>query len=580
MRRSRLLHTLFATVILCNLNVVRPALAQTATKEAKDTGTITGHVMSADERPLPGVGIVLTPSGFSRYIRRPAARAVTGADGFYRLADVPAGSYQLQLLAPGYNSASASEPGGWNEGTAINISAGETIDHQDFTLARGGVITGRVTDADGKPIVAESVRLFRPGRDARTDSGYLSSFFRSDTDDRGIYRLYGVPAGRYLVYVGEDRASGAISAALSGKNHTRTFHPNATEEAQGKVVEVSSGGEATGVDITLAPSAKTYEVTGRMLDAQTGQPVANSSYGFGLLSPDGKYLTNRGWSSAKTNAAGEFRIDNLQPGRYAAFAVTRETDGPNYYSEAVPFEIADRNVSDLVVKAHRGGILSGVVSIEGTTNRAVLAKLGQAVLNVQIVPIEPKPDTIQASNSSRVNVQADGSFRFTGLPPGKAQLMLEPFSSPQGLTLLRVERGGVVQPNGIEVGAGQHVSDVRVRVAYGTATVRGQVEIRREGQPAQLPEGGELVVAHQRVGAERSRWGNNSVAVDARGRFVIEGLIAGEYELSVRGWTRSATGSPLNAVPPSKQTFNVPEQGETNITLVFDLGAKPQGAKP
>lgn len=582
MRSRRLSRTLFATVILCNLAVAcRPAFAQTATKETKETGTITGHVRSNDERPLPGVGVVLTLSGFSRYLRRPTARAVTGADGFYRLADVPAGSYQLQLLSPGYTAASASEQGEGGDGRIVNISAGETIERQDFTLARGGVITGRVTDADGKPAVAESVRLFRPGRDHRSDSGHLNSFFRGDTDDRGIYRIYGVPAGRYLVFVGEDRASGAVMAAISGKNLTRTFHPNATEETQAKIVEVSSGSEATGVDITLAPSAKTYEAAGRMLDAETGQPVANVSYGFGLLSPDGKHLSNRGWSSAKTNAAGEFRIENLQPGRYAAFAVTRETDAPNYYSEAVPFEIDDRNVSNVVVKVRRGGVLSGVVSVEGAANRAVLAKLSQIVLNVHVISSEPKPDEILASNSSRVLVQPDGSFHVKGLPPGKVQLMLEPYSSPQGLTLLRIERGGLAQPaGGFDIGAGQQVSDVRVRLAYGTAVVRGQVEIKRDGQPAQLPEGGGLYVAYQRAGVERPRWGNSSVGVDARGRFVIEGLIAGEYELMVSGWSRTPNGASLNTVPPSKQIISVPEQGETNVTLVFDLGAKPQGAKP
>jgi protocatechuate 3,4-dioxygenase beta subunit len=578
--RGIFLRTLVATITLCTFAVVRSVSAQSVTKEAKETGAITGRVMSADERPVAGAGIILLHSGMNRYARKPEARAVSGADGYYRLAPVAAGSYQLQLLAPGYTPANASSQGGRNEGRIITIAAGETIEHQDFQLARGGVITGRVADTDGKPIIAEPVRLLRANRDPRTDPGYVNSSAHFETDDRGVYRMYGVPAGRYLVFVGEEKERVVMSAAFGGRSRARTFYPNATEEAQAKIVEVASVGEATGVDITLAPPLKIYAATGRMLDAETGQPVANLSYGFGMLNADGKSLGNRSWSMAKTNAAGEFRFDNLSPGRYAAFAVAREGDSPNYYSGAVPFEIEDDNVSGIVVRVQRGAVLSGVASIEGTTNRAVLAKLAQAVLNLQVVPADLKPDEIQMWSSSRTTVQPDGSFRLPGLPPGKAQLVLDPFGSPQGLTLLRIERGGVEQRGGIEIGAGQQVSDVRVRLAYGTSIVRGQVEVRRDGQVVQLPEGGGLYLTKRRVGTEESGWGNDSVAVDARGRFLIEGLAAGEYELSVSGWTRSPTTTfPLSA-SPSRQIVNVPETGETNVTLVYDLSAKPQGPKP
>ncbi|HYP01676.1 MAG TPA: carboxypeptidase-like regulatory domain-containing protein [Pyrinomonadaceae bacterium] len=579
--RRRLLRSLFATSILCNVVIACSAFAQTSPQEAKETGAITGQVTNADAHPLPGVGLALIPANYSRY-SKPVARAVTGADGFYRLSHVPAGSYQLQLLAPGYTPADASEQGGRNEGRAINIAAGETVEHQDFTLARGGVITGRVTDADGKPIVAEAIRLLRAGRDARTDPGYINSFQGFDTDDRGVYRLYGVPAGRYFVSVGIDKESGTVNAVLGLGNRTRTFHPNATEEAQAKVIEVSSGSETTGVDITLAPPAKTYEASGRMLDAESGQPVANLSYGIGLLNSDGRRLGNRGWSNAKTNAAGEFRFENMPPGRYAVFVVMRDADSPNYYSETLPFEITGANLSGLVVKVHRGGILSGVVSIEGTTNRDVLAKLAQAALHIYVSPNDPKSDEVQTGNSSRATVRADGSFRVTGLPPGKAHLTLDSYNSPQGLMLQRVERGGVAQPGGIiEMGAGQQVSDVRVRLVYGTGIVRGQVEVRRDNQPVQLPEGAQLYVTKRRIGTEGTSPDNTSTLVDARGRFILEGLAAGEYELVLSGWVRPAPGAPRGtSLPPSRQTISVPEKGEATVTLVYELSAKPQGATP
>lgn len=573
--------TLFAVFIL--LNAVNASFAQAAPADAKETSVITGRVTSGgdDARPVQGVGIVLTPSGFGRYARRPAARATTGADGFYRLANVPAGSYHLNLVAPGYTSAGARSPRGTGEVRAVNIEAGETIEHQDFVLERGGVITGRVTEASGKPVIAESLKLYHAGAPLRSGPIHFGSGYGMETDDRGVYRIYGLPAGRYLVCVGEEKESGLVSAALGGKNRTRTCHANATEEAQAKTVEVSPGSEATGVDITLAPPAKTYEATGRMLDAETGQPVANLSYGFGVLDPDGKHIGNRGWSNARTNAAGEFRFTNLQPGRYAAFVVGRDTNMPNYYSDAVPFEIDDGSVSGIVVKVRRGATLRGVASLEGTTDRAVLAKLTQVNFHVRVVTPEPKADELQAGNSSSASLQPDGSFHLAGLPPGKVQFTLDGFSSPKGFTLLRVERGGVEQRDGIEIGAGEQVSDVRVRLGYSTTVVRGQIEVQRDGQPAQIPEGGRLYVTMRRVGGLRSSWENVATEVDGRGRFVLEGLAAGEYELRASIWIQPTSAAPQGAsMPGIRQTVSVPEKGELNLTLVYDLNAKPQAVRP
>lgn len=558
--------TIFAAAILLSTVAVSFAQAapQDAPPEAKGArSVITGRVTSSDgdNQPLPGIGIILTPSEFNRSMRKPVARATTGADGFYRLANVPAGSYHLQILAPGFIAAGALMPRGPNESRALNVEAGETIEHQDFTLARGGVITGRVTDADGKPVIAEHLRLIHAGGDPRSGPVHTGAAYGFETDDRGVYRMYGLPAGRYLVCVGEGKESALVSAALTGRNRTHTCHPNATEVAQAKIVEVSHGGEATGVDITLAPSAKTYEARGRMLDAETGQPVANLSYGFGVFGPDGKHIGHRGYSNAKTNAAGEFRFDNLLPGRYAVFVVVvRDGDAPNYYSDALPFEIADANLRGLVLKVRRGATLRGVASVEGTTDRAVLAKLAQVSLNVQIVSADPKSDELQTGRNSRLNLQPDGSFNVLGLPPGKAFLKLEEFSTPRGFTLLRVERGAAEQREGIEIGAGEQVSDVRLRLAYGTTVMRGQIEVRRDGQPSPLPEGVRIHVSMRRVGSVPWQADNVSTEVDRRGRFIREGLVAGEYELTANGWIPPTPGSPHGTpFPTVKQIVNVPE---------------------
>jgi len=569
---------IFIVIILCHAFLV--ASAQAAPKEAPETGTITGRVTMRDDEPLPNVGLALMPVK-SNGQPRAVARATTGADGFYRMTNVPAGSYRLQLLAPAYTSTSSSPTGGWNESKTINLTPGETIEGQDFTLARGGVITGRVTDADGKPVIAEYLKVTRANQDPRSGHDYVIPPYDFETDDRGVYRIYGLPAGRYHVSVGEDKENAGARIAISGKNFTRTFHPNATERAQAKIVEVSSGSEATNIDITLAAPVKTYEATGRMIDAETGKPVLGVLYGIGTVSPDGRQITGQGWDNSKTDALGEFRLRNLLPGRYAVTARAEREDTANYYSAPVPFEITDGNVEGLVVKVHRGGILSGVAVLENTKDRAALAKFSQLMLHVDVRPVEPQSGELRAWNSWRTRLQPDGSFRVMGLPPGKAQLSLEPYSAATGFTLLRLEHGGVEQSDGIKVGVGEHLSGVRVVMAYGTSIMRGQVEMRRDDAPTQIPDGAQLRVSVHRRGAGRSRWGDYGAEVDARGRFMLEGLAAGEYELTLQGWIRPTPAAPQGMpLPAVKQIVNVPEKGETSVTVVYDLNAKPEGTTP
>ena len=41
----------------------------------------------------------------------------------------------------------------------IVVAAGESVDGIDFALVGGGVITGRVTDSDGRPLIEERLNL-------------------------------------------------------------------------------------------------------------------------------------------------------------------------------------------------------------------------------------------------------------------------------------------------------------------------------------------------------------------------------------------------------------------------------------
>ena len=104
------------------------------------------------------------------------------------------------------------------------------------------------------------------------------------TDDRGVYRIYGLPEGRYLVSVGYASPERITSSRAF---YPRVFYPNASSESEAKVIEVSEGSEATDVDITVSDPKETRDVSGRVVDADTGQPVEGVRIEVRGISSDG-----------------------------------------------------------------------------------------------------------------------------------------------------------------------------------------------------------------------------------------------------------------------------------------------------
>ena len=537
--------------------------AQTSAPAAQP-GAITGRVTTDDGRPAPNVGVALMSAEFRPNNNRPIARAATDSDGRYRMAAVPPGRYRLITLTPAHTSPDL-RGSFFENGKLINVSAGETVEGADFVLTRGGVITGRVTTGDGKPAIGERINVtYADKRTERGPAAAAVSPFEWETDDRGIYRVYGLQPGRYLVSVGQDTEGGMIVVGMASARYARTFHPAATDAAGARAVEVSSGGEATGVDITLAEAPKSFQATVRLVD-DAGKPVAGMGVAHSSLRADQKSVGGWGWDGGKSNQNGELVIKNLFPGRYAAFVVSfGQTET---YSEPVPFEITDGDVSNLTIRVRRGGSITGTAVVEGTSDRAVVQRLTSLTVYANLTPA--KTDQMAPPIIGDNKISPDGSFRVAGIAPGKVKLIVGAFPQPKGLTLLRVERNGVEVPReGIEIGPGEQVTGVRLVIGYGTATLRGQINLVSGGQPATLPEGVRLAVSAARAGAQSGGFGGGAV-VDSRGRFVLEGLMAGEYEVTVRAYGTNAPAP--QRYPAVKQTVQVTEGGEASVTVVYDL---------
>ena len=134
-------------------------------------------------------------------------------------------------------------------------------------------------------------------------------------------------------------------------------------------------------------------------------------------------------------------------------------------------------------------------------------------------------------------------------------------SEVKGLAFSRVEVNGAEQRDGITITEGAQVSGVRVVLVYGNATLRGQLSF--PGSVSTPPAGVRMVVVARRVGGSDSRFTKGAEA-DARGRFQLEGLPAGEYEVQARSF--GPNSPPLMS---ELMRVSVNESGDVTINLTL-----------
>ena len=317
------------------------------------------------------------------------------------------------------------------------------------------------------------------------------------------------------------------------------------------------------IDIVVGRRTSTYSVSGRVVDADTHEPIGGIQVMYGTAPKDQSYY---GGIILPANSKGEFRLEGLEPGRYGV-QIAGQFDSSGYYSDPTFFEVVDGDVANLEVKATRGLSLSGVVVADGITNREALATLTAWRITAS-VPSTSSAIRFPSSGSSPIG--ADGSFQINGLRAGKASISMYPGggSVVRRFSITRIERDGVEQPQGIEISASQPVTNLRIFITFGTGTIRGTVTITG----GTLPPDARLFVRATRPGPATA---SNSIPVDSRGRFMISNLAAGTYEVTLQRYPPAQVQPPKRPPPPLKQTVSVADGAETEITFTLDLS--PEG---
>ncbi len=536
-------------ITLCCL--LTPPLAHSQATKAKKPlrGRVAGKVMIKD-KGAPGIVVGLHSSEMNSPFD-PSYKATTDQDGNYVIIDVPAGSYEVMPVAPAFVIGDLKNP----RGQTVILGEGERVENINFPLVRGGVITGKVIDADGRPVIQQQVSLYRVDafEQPSQQRGLTYAISSLSTDDRGIYRMFGIAAGRYKIAAGRSDGAFSGSLAIGRASYKRVFHPDVSDQVKATVIDVSEGSEATNVDIALGRAMETFKASGRVIDDEKGLPIPNVKFGFQRIIGDHREYMN---ALVTANNHGDFIAESLIPGKYSVFLMPEPNN--DLRVDATSFDVVDQDVDGLTIKLTKGASLAGVVVLEGE-NKSAFAKLVQLQLQAYVSAEGVGSGIGRYANSI---IATDGSFRLGGLPSGMANFSLNERQS-KGFKITRVEREGIVQPRGVEVKEGEQVSGLRVIVSYGNATLRGVIVLEN----GQLPENGSIFVRLVRPGEMSSLI--QPSRVDARGHFLIDGLQGGLYELSVSvSWPG---GKPR---PPIKQQVNLEDGSISEVSITIDIGGQ------
>jgi protocatechuate 3,4-dioxygenase beta subunit len=294
--------TLLSAVILSSAL----CLAQSPPKEP---ASISGHVTIAG-KSASGVTVVAT-TGSSFLDAKTVAKATTDDEGNYKLTGLAPGHLKISPLGKAFIAKTDDE---YNRAEqSVNLGEGEAITKVDFELVRGGVVTGRITDADGRPLIGEVVNVVQNHGTAPAWPVTMVEDGRKLTDDRGIYRIYGLSPGSYRVSVGQaanDR-NGSVMG-FGGSQYVKTFYPGVQEEAKAALIEVKEGSEDRNIDIMVNKPGSGFSASGRVVDADSGQPVPNVYIGHSSIGEDDQEMGGMNFSGSQTDANGKFRLEGLQ----------------------------------------------------------------------------------------------------------------------------------------------------------------------------------------------------------------------------------------------------------------------------
>ena len=541
---------------------------------ATGTGIIIGTVvMAGSGQPARRARVMLSSTD------GPGRNATTDDQGRFTFNALPAGRYSLSATKPGHipSQYGQSRPG--RAGTPIQLEEGFKFEAR-LQLTRGGVLTGTVLDEDGEPTPGTQVRVLRyvmqNGQRALVQSG------NGSTDDRGIYRIYGLQPGDYVVGAlarntggpepdvlrGEieamrQRADALVRAGESAADVTSriamlqgmvtslsdeaptgyapVYYPGTTTSAQAATVTLAAGEERPGLDFQLqrVPVARVEGV----IVSSSGQSLQNVQ----VMLTDLQAGTDGPNNSTRADNEGQFRFSTVPPGQYRisvramlgergggrgemrmSVTVDGRARGPGAPGQlrlwgSTDIVVDGRNLTNIVIPLQAGVSLSGRLVFQGTSLQppTELTRIRVSVMPAQFgVRTEGPPPA--------GSVDASGKFTVAGITPGRYRLSAS--GAQQGWTLeSAVVDGHDSLDFPFEVKGNQNISTAVITFTDQRSELSGALTDSR-AQPA-LGYTLILYPADQRYWTATSRR-TRTTRPATDGRFMFSNVPPGDYKIA------------------------------------------------
>ncbi len=476
-------------------------------------GSISGRVVHYESgRPIPRVQVVLQPVS----AETTAVATVTGRDGRFLFRQLPSGYYSIRAQHAGYLPATFAETEFTRLPYVFGLMPGEKLENIVIRLRPAGVISGKVDFGDGEPAVGVPVQFFREYYYRGRHGFQLAGATR--TDDRGIYRIYGLPPGRYYIVaaysppdpgpgVREQRQLDENGLPVPEERFVTTFYPSTHRMLEALPVRLRHSEELEHIDITLVRT-RVARIRGRVVSAVTGNVVVGADIRLRQPSPIAEILVDAP-AAVRARPDGGFEVLGVTPGSYVLIVNANE-NGVRLTGRQ-PVTVSGADIDMLSVTAEPYRTLRGKVVTDDTIDFP---------LSLFRVTLEPASDSVPATSGA---VSKDGSFEVEFVPGETYDVFL--LDGPPNVYLQSARIGGFdVLRTGFQAETG-NLPPMELKFSTRGATVRGEVaasstKVALGATVVLLPDPARGRIQYYKVGT-----------TDAYGIFEFRGVAPGHYTL-------------------------------------------------
>ena len=475
--------SLILLLLLC-LPVFAQDKPNNAEAPKKSKGKITGLVLADDGQPMEGAIAYVSPTSNSN--SRGWEPIVTDEEGIFVAENLSPGSYTVGANSPGFVSPE-------NPADTKYYRPGEAV---SILLVKGGVIAGRVTNALGEPVIAAPIQVVRvrdsEGRMVRETRWYAQN---RNTDDKGNYRIYGLPAGKYIVSAG-GKSDWEWSASASFKGTAKTYFPSSSRESATEV-SVNLGEEVSGINIRYR-NEKGYSISGKVFGGTNG--TTNSAISVILESSSGHSSIANAYISPNDSGR-TFSMHGIADGEYQISADHNQSFGQNqndsFRSTLRKITVKSGNISGVVLTLLPLSSVEGKIELAETPEkiRPLECKPSRTSLPEEIVAtlrretigkdLESNPDYWFSTDAPNEK----GEVKFLNIEPARyrvtANLPDETWyiksvtmksTTPKTAAVKTAAPATInVGKQGLSLSSGEKIKDLLISVADGAAGAKGSV---------------------------------------------------------------------------------------------------------